>query len=416
MELQTTIWDITPKTPVMQGGYGTRTKPFESVHDPIMASIFIITIQTESYIWIGADLSNGTGVLIDQILVELETLHVSLDKAHLIFGGSHTHSGPNIYVDREPEVADQDYFYYVAKAIAEGIVATFQKKKVEVTTKFSKIYIDGLYSNRDDANKRCDKYVHVLGFFSEEKCVAMFVELAHHCTILGPDNYQLSADLFGAIRTKLMDVYHVPVLMAQGNAADMGNRQYRVNNGFEALTYQAQHLCEQIQEKLTWEIIDMEGYEYHSYVYEATYELCPEEYLEKLQQAQEKYDTTTDADEKKLLFSAIRGYKRKIDLGSGIRHLSMPVEIIQMKELQLIIVPCELGSILGMEIKEISNAKDCIIWGYANGAHLGYLVEGDAYDEDSFESRISNYPKGVGDRYASFIKEKLIALQATKKK
>ena len=169
----------------------------------------------------------------------------------------------------------------------------------------------------------------------------MFVELAHHCTILGPDNYQLSADLFGALREKLMQQYCVPVLMAQGNAADMGNRQYRVSNGFSALEYQASHICEQIKEKLSWETIDMEGYDYHFEEYQASYLLNPDDYTKKLEYAQKRYDASTDIDEKKLLFSAIRGYKRKIALGRGLRTVCMPVEFIRMKELQMIIVPCE---------------------------------------------------------------------------
>lgn len=407
MELRTLMCDITPKRPVMQGGYGTRLQPFSSVHDPIMAVLFALTIEGKTRYWIGADISNGTNACIEEIIKQAAKKGKVITRDCLIFGGSHTHSGPNIYVDKEPDKADPDYFVYACERIAEALVQIDELTGLTVRTRYSKVWIEGLYSNRNDKEKRCDKYVHILGFFNEKNLIALHVTLSHHCTILGPDNYELSADLFGALRQKLMQLYEVPVLMAQGNAADMGNRQYRCASGFCALDQQANALCQQIQEKLSWMDIDMEGYEVHRYTHITEYTLDASIYDEKIRLAEENMKTAQTVDERKLLYSALRGYRRKQTLGSGVHKVEMPVEIIDMKELQLIVVPGELGAVLGMEIKACSKAKACIIWGYANGAHLGYLVENAAYDEDSFESRISIYPKGVGDAYAAFIKEHL---------
>lgn len=403
MHLQANMIDITPLKPVLQGGYRTRDHVYENVHDPIIASIFILTILEERYIWIGIDVSNGTTALIDEVLMNLKLHQVHLDKDHLIFGGSHTHSGPNIYVEREPDKADKDYFQYAGRTIAEGIIKTMGLPKHEVAAKYAKIEIDGLYSNRNTKDKLCDKFVHCIGFFERDKLIAIHVTLSHHCTLLGPDNFSLSADLFGALRKKFIDTYQVPVLMAQGNAGDMGNRQYRSGNGFEALAYQAEEIYKQIQAKLEWRNIALEAYHYHHYVYHAIYTIDATMYDEELRLAEAKLKVAKDVDEQKILLSEIRGYQRKQEQGSGVQHLDMPVEIIDMMDVQLIIIPGELSSYLGMKIKQASPFPHCIIWGYANGAHLGYLIDGDGYDHDSFESRISVYPKGVADGYTEFI-------------
>ncbi|MDQ0360529.1 hypothetical protein [Breznakia pachnodae] len=407
MELQVNICDITPQNPVFQGGYYTRDRVYDSIHDSIMASIFVLTINSEKYVWIGVDLSNGTTILIDKVLEYLKEKNIHLEKDHLVLGGSHTHSGPNIYVDKEPDRADYDYLCYAANKIAEGIKEAYQTEPVEVTTKYSKIYIDGLYSNRNDKQKLCDKYIHLIGFFHQDQLQAIHVTLSHHCTILGPDNFQLSADLFGALRKKLEIEYGIPILMAQGNAGDMGNRQYRLGNGFEALEYQSDAIFQQIKEKIQWESVKFDTYDYKVYYLDEHYILDASFYEDKVKEYENKLKSAKTIDERKILNSVIKNYHRKADLGSGEKQITMKVEIIQMGELQLIVVPGELSSYLGMEIKKRSSSEYCIIWGYANDANLSYIIDNDGYDSDSFESRISIYPKGVGEDYKNFIIEHL---------
>lgn len=402
MKISTIVCDITPLNPVIQGGYGTRNHPFESVHDPIIAIIYNLEIDNKDYYWISLDVSNGTNPIIDAIMYKIRLLGREISREQIILCGSHTHSGPNIYIEKE-KVADVPYFDYMTSRLAESIYKMQNYEKVEVTTKYSKVYIDGLYSNRNDANKECDKFVHTIAFFHEDRMIAQWVNLSHHCTILGPKNYRLSADLFGKMRSILTQHYNCPVMLTQGNAADMGNRQYRTGNDFDAVSQQAHAICSQMLSKENFKDIDINHYEYHKYTLSESYELDINLYQTKIDYFKNQLATVSNPDEEKLLLSSIRGYQRKIDAGNGKHIFDMNVEIINMNELKLVIVPGELGSVLGNKIKNSSSIPNCIIWGYANGANLGYLVEQNAYEEDSFESKISAYPSGVGDDYANFI-------------
>ena len=394
---------ITPKKPVLQGGYGTRNHPFEGVHDDLLASIFVLEIQQEPYVWVSCDLSNGTGALIDEVFRSLRHQGCGLEKDHLILAGTHTHSGPNIYVDREPDKADPECFCTIAHIIAQGIVDALNKPRTEVCVKYADVLIDGLYSNRNSKTKLCDKHIHILGFFHEQELLGMWVNLAHHCAILGPDNYLLTADLFGAMRARLEQHYAAPVLMAQGNAGDMSNHMYRTGSGLEALDKQADAICQQIVAKLQWRPIRMEHVNYGRYLHTEGYELHAAVYQKKLEEYRARLEQSKDADEVKWLHSKIRNCSKKLALGDGPQVIDMPIEVWDMDDVQLLIVPGELGSVLGLRIKEHSSKKICLIWGYSNGANLGYMVERKAYEENSFESNISAYPCGVADDYTDYI-------------
>ncbi|MDD2592528.1 MAG: hypothetical protein PHN21_06965, partial [Erysipelotrichaceae bacterium] len=74
-------------------------------------------------------------------------------------------------------------------------------------------------------------------------------------------------------------------------------------------------------------------------------------------------------------------------------------KILNMGDLQIVLIPGELGSILGLRIKEASKAKVCIVWAYVNPCHLGYMIEREAYNGFSQESNVTNYPAGIADEY-----------------
>lgn len=93
MKISTIACDITPLNPVIQGGYGTRNHPFESVHDPILAIIYNLEINHKDYYWISLDVSNGTNPIIDAIIYKIRLLGREISREQIILCGSHTHSG-----------------------------------------------------------------------------------------------------------------------------------------------------------------------------------------------------------------------------------------------------------------------------------------------------------------------------------
>lgn len=403
--------DITPQRPCWQGGYAQRTGPFDEVHDPITATVFVLTVGESKTVWVSMDVVGINQEFVDGLKSKAAEKGVELDRRNLIVGVTHTHSGPLVqvggpYPDRQP---DLEYVESVLDKIASAIAGCWKEEAPEVTVKYSRTLIDGLYSNRNDKNKRSDKYVHRFAFFQGEKMVAMAYSMAHHCTILGPNFTDCSGDLFGEIRRRIQEKYPVPVLMIQGNAGDMGNKQYRKSNLFDEVEYQAKNLLDQIEKKAEpWQVLELSDGGFKEGSYRASYDVDASVFAAKKADFEEKLKTETDFDTVKLLVTGIKSYERKMAAGSGHVERDMAFRIFNWGDLQVVAVPGELGSILGLRIKEASKAKVCLLYGYSDPQNLGYMVEREAY-EGPFcqEVNVTDYPAGIPDAYVQTIIEAL---------
>ena len=399
--------DITPLRPCWQGGYVQRSQVYEHVHDPITATVLALTLNDKKMIWVSLDVSGVRADLARQILDKTAAKGVTLEPEEIILGATHTHSGPLVgsYYDRP---ADPEYCDLLVDRVSSAIAEAYRDPGIEVKARYSKVMIDGLYSNRNDRNKQSDKMVHLLGFFEQGQLSALYCTLAHHCTVLGPNFMDLSADLFGEIRRLLQKQFAVPVLMAQGNAGDMGNKQYRQSNLFDEVERQAAAIVDQIRKKQTpWETLQLTEIQCRTVVYHAVYDIDAESFAQKKADFEKQLETETDFDTVKLLVTGIQSFERKIAAGSRHVERKMPAWIYTFGDLQIVAVPGELGSILGMRIKAASSAKVCLVWGYVDPCDLGYMIEKEAYEGFSQESNVTDYPAGIPDAYAAAIIEAL---------
>ena len=403
--------DVTPEVPVFLGGYVQRHAPFEKVHDPITATVIVLNVKGEKLVWVTADIGGGSSNVIDGIINCLKDKGLVISRDHLVVGGTHTHSGPNLrgkIGDENYRQQEADYLNELCRRIANAIIEAYDQPGTEVIARYSDVIIDGLYSNRNDKNKLSDKHEYMIGFFDEnQQLVAIYHLMSHHCTVVGPQSMDCSADLFGALRKRLQDHFGCPVFMAQGNAGDMGNRQYRDGNDFAALDRLADNLYAQIINKYHWHDIDMDGFRYERAVYQARYHLDYSGYAAKYEEYKARLAVATDVDMIKHLTGWVAMAARKMSLPPEDVCVDMPAEILTMNELQIVLVPGELGSILGLRIKEASKAKLCFVWGYVNGCDLGYMIEKEAFATESQESQVTNYVPGICDEYIEEIKKHL---------
>ena len=401
--------DITPTRPCWQGGYAQRKTVFEKVNDPIMATVFVLTLENAKKVFLSMDVVGFDRALTDLILARSAEKGVQLEFDDVIFSATHTHSGPQVSAnDHYGRQADPEYLERVVETVASAIAGAYEEPGEPVELRYRNTLIDGIYSNRNDRNKHSDKLVHELGFFRGDELVAEIYSMAHHCTVLGPNNMDISADLFGEVRRLLQEEKKVPVLMVQGNAGDMGNKQYRTSNTFDAVVAEAAALVDQIHKKHSdWTPVKAEHCGVRHVSYTAVYDVDAEVFKAKKAEFEEKMKTETDFDTVKLLVTGISSYERKIALGSRHVEREMPARIFDMDELQIVAVPGELGSILGMRIKAASKARVCLLWGYASPCDLGYMVEKEAYGAFSQESNVTDYPAGIPDAYAAAIIENL---------
>lgn len=399
--------DITPERPCWQGGYVQREGYYEKVHDPITATVLVLTLPSRKWVWVSMDVSGVQAELSDAILQRTAKRGVRLRPEDVVIGATHTHSGPlaGAYYQREP---DPEYIELIVSRVSEAIAQAWLAEGTETEVRCSHTLIDGLYSNRNDANKQADKWVHCLGFFSHDRLMALYCTLAHHCTVLGPNFMELSADLFGELRRLLKAETGVPVFMAQGNAGDMGNKQYRRSNRFDEVERQAAAILDQMHKKSSgWLPLTLSDEGCRTVHYRAAYDIDASEFEAKKKAFEQQLKTETQFDTVKLLVTGIQSFERKIAAGSRHVERDMSCRILNLGDLQIVAVPGELGSILGLRIKAASKAKVCLVWGYVQPSDLGYMIEKEAYEGFSQESNVTDYPAGIPDAFADAIIEAL---------
>lgn len=403
MKLAIRQCDITPDRPCWQGGYVQREAFYERVHDPIKATIYVLTIQNKKQVWVSMDVSGVNDEVTTLILNRVQSLGISLNHQEVIFGATHTHSGPNL-TSHHNKTVDEEYLEKLVFTVSTQIVDAMKDAGEEVSVKIRKTWIDGLYSNRNDANKHSDKWVVELGFFNQEKMIGLLFTMAHHCTVLGPNFMELSADLFGEIRRLLQEENNVPVLMVQGNAGDMGNKQYRKSNLFDEVEKEAYNLVDQMHKKgCVWQDLSILEWKISEGSYLAQYDVDIHQFEVKKAEFERQLENEKNFDTIKLLVTGISSFERKIKQGNRHVEKEMPYRILTMNDLQIVSVPGELGSILGMRIKAASKAKHCLVWAYANPCDLGYMIEKEAYGGFSQESNVTDYPSGIPDEYVACI-------------
>lgn len=398
--------NITPQKPCMQAGYVQRDHPFESVHDDIYSTIFVLENQTSKIVWIGADLIGFNEEFIQLLINKTKKYDIYLDSSNLVLGGTHNHSAPtvNVIYDEYFGEPNLEYVEYLSDLYTDSIVELWNENGVEVQAKYCSAMIDGLYSNRNDANKLSDKVVHLLGFFNKNELIATFCNMSCHNTVLGPKNYQITSEVFGMTRNHLEERLGGIFLMSNGNAGDMGNRQYRTGQEFVDCEKMAANLADQIVRKHTdWQSLSLEHLEYKHIEFRKTIILDSNIYIEKIAEFNERLKHTDDLTERKVLLSGIAGFEHKMSYGDGPHELIMPAEIFTFDDLQIICIPGELGSILGLQIKAASKKKHSILWGYTGPCDLGYIVDEEAYKLECQETNTTIYPCGTPEEYRDYI-------------
>lgn len=212
----------------------------------------------------------------------------------------------------------------------------------------------------------------------------------------------LSADLFGRLRALIQEETNCPVLMLQGNAGDMGNKQYRTRNDYEAVEAQAKNILDQMHKKVSdWQPLDIAFNYDRQFNHEVDFDIVVAPLIEKKAAFEQQLETETDFDTIKLLKTAISSYTRKIATGDQHVHKLMPYRCLNLGQLYVVTIPGELGSVLGERIKKVLReyAKVPLVWCYVNPQTLGYMIEKEAYEGFSQEANVTDYPAGVCDDY-----------------
>lgn len=408
MKAQITKVEITPNEPCYLCGHAIRLDLSQGVMDPLYVSALIIQDEDKKNIFLSYDL-----ILIDEELSmkikEVVAKEVLCNEDNVIVSFIHTHAAPETgekSVFNDPEKgARVGYRDFLVESARKAVSLANQNLEV-VEIFYASTLIDGFYSNRNDKNRPCDKSANIFKLLRKDKSVlGVMVNMSCHPTVLGPQNYLISADLFGAIRSALSDIYHCDVLMMQGAAGDMGNRQYRQGNDQKELFRMRDGIVPQlIDSNISYNKIETNRIEWFKYDYQKQYEIDLDELKLRLKKNEEELSVESDENQIKLLSSGITMLKQVIQEGSNIT-LSLKGNIIRIDKIIIVCVPCELFNQLGAKIKNCFLDYHVIIWGYCDYS-VGYLVEADEYGK-SYESIATNIKKGIPEDYTEYLVEEI---------
>lgn len=410
MRAQITKIDITPKEPCYLCGHAIRNELSQGVMDPLYVTALLIEDNEKQSVLLSYDLIMLDEALTMQIKEVVATV-VGCKKEHIIVSFIHTHAAPETGIKSVFNDADKGARPGYRELLidkARQAVEKIKNQLEEVELFYATTTIEGYYSNRNSIHKPCDKSANLFRFIrKDQSLLAMMVNMSCHPTVLGAQNYLISADLFGAIRTSLSEKYDCDVLMMQGAAGDMGNRQYRQGNDQKELFRMRDGIVPQLVQALSWKRIDGNVVEYFDTQYIMDYDLDLSELKQRLKVNEEQLSTEKDANQIKLLSSGVKALRNVIAQGNHA-HLVFRGKIIKIGNCILVCIPCELFNQLGVQIKQAFRQYHVIIWGYCDYL-VGYLVEAEEYGK-SYESIATQIKQGMSEQYVQYLINEIQAI------
>lgn len=391
---------ITPKDeffPCYLCGHAIRVDQATGVMHDIHASVIVINIDSDKLVMISLELAMVNKEQSDMIREAIADKY-NVPVKNITVSFVHTHSGPECS-DESPFFGKEKaqvpgYFDWVAGQVFDAVDECFHKEFTEVKAYMKSVEIEGCYSNRNGKEKPADKSLTTVEFRDGKKVIAGFYNIACHPTVLGPQNLLVDPDLAGYISRTLQKKWGVYGLCLQGAAGDMGNRQYRQGNDENELNRIGSAIMEQyLLESEETELL-LDKLVTWTYCYDEEFQLDAEEAQKQYDDILAKIENATTYDEKKVYTSSLAVAKQKLGKTSASIHLEC--SYYQMGDMEMWVMPAELFSRFGIQIKRAMRVCCPIFWGYSNYS-VGYLFN----QEDkgaSFESAASDYPAGITEK------------------
>jgi hypothetical protein len=245
--------DITPEESVPLMGYGDRTHSSEGVHDSLFAYAWWLEPEgVEPFVWVVLDLCLLSVISVNDLAAKISG-KIGLAKEQILISATHTHSGPDVrFVSGSSQPWARKYYKKLIAGCAEAIQKAREQAvvcRIEVRTAESDLGV-----NRRESSSPIDPRVVMFSLFDDSGAERGFLfHYSCHLTVLGVDNYLISADWLGPVRTELQKELGIPVMFLQGaegnvdpvsrGALDMADPDQAVGSSFEVM--------EQIAEKMS---------------------------------------------------------------------------------------------------------------------------------------------------------------------
>ena len=381
--------DITPPVGIPMGGFLFREQPSVGIHDRLYAKILVFSESNEKAVIVSCDLLG-----LDQNFVKkirsLITKQTGICSQNIMIHCTHTHSGPATIFLRNCGEINKNYLDTLYKSINKAVNIAFQNlRNVKIgygegTCKIGK--------HRTVGEEKTDPRIFVLKVEDiNGELEALLVNYACHPVVMAESNRLISADLPGAaagfIKNKLGD----KGIVIYTNGA-CGNINPVVSGGtFQDLKHLGSLLGEEVLN-----ILNEVETKQSTVLKTATKEiLLPLQLFERGEVEKQKAEYShrlrqaidTDNYKKIKLYQTMLNWAedtiKLIQLGQVSEHVPLELQLITIGEVNLIGIPGEPFSHIGLNIrKQIPNPT--VILGYTNGC-IGYIPVEETYKIGAYE-------------------------------
>ncbi len=384
---------LTPKGEFYLIGYGdryaSRRKPAEGVHDDIFARAVLLEVDGVEIFIFNADFLEFEEWSCDKIKHMMAEAY-GLNENCIFFCATHNHHSVMDYHKHwNTGVFSQEYYDFYVDTVKRSYEECHASLE-ECDMFFGSGMVEGYYGSRIFYGENADNEVILAECRNREgDVVAALCNWATHSTVLDPENTLLTADYAGAVCSELYRLRGYYPAMIVGAAGDCSNRAWRQGTDYAELERLSTGVAAKINEISCDTLLELHFDGERCVNYRVNY--IPEDHTEEIQkrigELQQEMDAAKGAQEKKLLYDSMNSLKRGLDLSEvDIRLYS---SIIRLGDLEMVSSPGELGSKLGIELKEHSAAKCCMIFGYSNG-YKSYILQPELLEHSS-RCRASKY-------------------------
>ena len=397
-------FDITPPVGAKLAGYASRTEESVGIHDPLMGQVLMLESTNHALVIVSLDLiavsTEFTGRLRKILLEELK-----IDPKNVMIACAHTHSGPEGFLTTLPFLREQPnpLLEEITLQKIVGGVKWANKLLQPVQLLSGNDWGAGIGLNRNDpVQGSVDQQLSVLRVDDESHHpIAILFNYGCHPTVMGGDNYLISADFPGAARNFLKKAYpDTKFLFCNGGSGDVSTRFSRREASFgeverlgqlvAASVLKATHTAQVCQNqhlasKSTQLDLPVKEFPDESLVKQSISE--SKETLEMMQKQGEPQG------ELRKLITKIEGAEIQLFLAHSFgaqKTVSIELQAFTIGDYRIFSIPGEPFSKTVIDIKEYFTPQPVMVISYSNG-YAGYLPEHERGESSTYEDFVSPY-------------------------
>ena len=235
--------DITPQESVPLLGYGDRTHDSTGVHDPLSAYAWWLEPQGEApLVWVVLDLCLMSVRTARELAARLGE-EAGLPADRVLLSTTHTHSGPDVRSLTDNPAAWARRYHALLQDRMSSAVEEARRSAFDGSLEAHQGHCD-IGANRRDGRLPVDTRLILLRLVDQAgRERGLLFHYSCHLTVLGVENYLLSADWLGPVREELERERGVPVAFLQGaegnvdpwtrGALDMGDPDQARGSSFQ---------------------------------------------------------------------------------------------------------------------------------------------------------------------------------------